>query len=407
MAKQTSVFAAATDRARSVSVAARKSWAGATVNRRRWVYTAAVAVVLLFAFVITRNLWNANNAAAQGARSAARLVPVDVAKAVKKPMPVRVEAIGNVTPIASVAIKARLETTIVGVHFQDGARVKEGDLLFTLDSRQLEAQLAQAQGVLARDNAQLEQAERDVRRYTELVAKAATPQTNLDNARTSVDTAKAAIKADQAVVDNLNVQLSWCRITSPITGRLSAANVKIGNFVRPADTSPLVVINQMAPVYVSFTVPQRVLPDIRKAIAAETATVDALVPGDERRANGAVSMVENTVDSTTGMVMVRATMPNTDEILWPGTLVNTQLTLRVEDAVSVPSVAVQVSQKGTFVFVIEDGVAKVQPVQVGRVVGDASVITEGLKGGETVVTDGQLLLSNGVKVAPREGKAGT
>lgn len=407
MAKQTSVFAAATDRARSVSVAARKSWAGATVNRRRWVYTAAVAVVLLFAFVITRNLWNANNAAAQGARSAARLVPVDVAKAVKKPMPVRVEAIGNVTPIASVAIKARLETTIVGVHFQDGARVKEGDLLFTLDSRQLEAQLAQAQGVLARDNAQLEQAERDVRRYTELVAKAATPQTNLDNAKTSVDTAKAAIKADQAVVDNLNVQLSWCRITSPIAGRLSAANVKIGNFVRPADTSPLVVINQMAPVYVSFTVPQRVLPDIRKAIAAETATVDALVPGDERRANGAVSMVENTVDSTTGMVMVRATMPNTDEILWPGTLVNTQLTLRVEDAVSVPSVAVQVSQKGTFVFVIEDGVAKVQPVQVGRVVGDASVITEGLKGGETVVTDGQLLLSNGVKVAPREGKAGT
>lgn len=407
MAKQTSVFAAATDRARSVSVAARKSWAGATVNRRRWVYTAAVAVVLLFAFVITRNLWNANNAAAQGARSAARLVPVDVAKAVKKPMPVRVEAIGNVTPIASVAIKARLETTIVGVHFQDGARVKEGDLLFTLDSRQLEAQLAQAQGVLARDNAQLEQAERDVRRYTELVAKAATPQTNLDNAKTSVDTAKAAIKADQAVVDNLNVQLSWCRITSPIAGRLSAANVKIGNFVRPADTSPLVVINQMAPVYVSFTVPQRVLPDIRKAIAAETATVDALVPGDERRANGAVSMVENTVDSTTGMVMVRATMPNTDEILWPGTLVNTQLTLRVEDAVSVPSVAVQVSQKGTFVFVIEDGVAKVQPVQVGRVVGDASVITEGLKGGETVVADGQLLLSNGVKVAPREGKAGT
>jgi len=365
---------------------------------------AGTTAVLVAAFLLTRSYWTSNSAA-QGARSAQRVVPVDVAIAEKKQVPVRVEALGNVTPIASVAIKARLETTITGVHFQDGARVKEGDLLFTLDGRQIEAAIAQQEGIIARDQAQLEQAERDVRRFTELVAKSATPQTNLDNAKTAVDTAKAAIKADTAMLDNLKVQLTYTKITAPISGRVSAAQVKVGNFVRPADTSPLVTINQMAPVYVSFTVSQRSLPDIRRAIAAETATVQATVPGDPRTAGGAVTMVENAVDSTTGMITVRATMPNTDEILWPGTLVNTQMTLREEEAVVVPSTAVQVSQSGNFVFVVKDKIAKVQKVQVERQVGALSVITSGLSGGETVVTDGQLLLSDGAQVDQRNTAA--
>jgi multidrug efflux system membrane fusion protein len=376
------------------------------MKRRTLVFAGAAAVALLAGFVLTRSYWASNNAVAQAARPAQRAVPVEVATAETRDVPVRLQALGNVTPIASVAIKARLETAIVGVHFQDGARVKEGDLLFTLDSRQLEAQIQQAEGNLARDQAQLEGAERDLRRYTELVAKGATPQTNLDNAKTQVDAYRAAIKAGEAALQNLKVQLSWCRITAPISGRVSAANVKVGNFVRPADTSPLVTINQMSPVYVSFTVPQRFLPDIRKAIAAETATIEAVVPGDPRRASGAVTMIENAVDATTGMVTIRATMPNTDEILWPGSLVTTDITLRVERAVTVPSTAVQVSQRGNFVFVVRDGVAKVQPVTVERTVDDKSVITSGLDGGETVVTDGQLLLSNGTKVAPRERKTG-
>jgi multidrug efflux system membrane fusion protein len=376
------------------------------MKRRTLVFAGAAAVALLAGFVLTRSYWASNNAVAQAARPAQRAVPVEVTTAEKRDVPVRLQALGNVTPMASVAIKARLETAIVGVHFQDGARVKEGDLLFTLDSRQLEAQIQQAEGNLARDQAQLEGAERDLRRYTELVAKGATPQTNLDNAKTQVDAYRAAIKAGEAALQNLKVQLSWCRITAPISGRVSAANVKVGNFVRPADTSPLVTINQMSPVYVSFTVPQRFLPDIRKAIAAETATIEAVVPGDPRRASGAVTMIENAVDATTGMVTIRATMPNTDEILWPGSLVTTDITLRVERAVTVPSTAVQVSQRGNFVFVVRDGVAKVQPVTVERTVDDKSVITSGLDGGETVVTDGQLLLSNGTKVAPRERKTG-
>ncbi len=180
--------------------------------------------------------------------------------------------------------------------------------------------------------------------------------------------------------------------------------MKVGNFVRQADLTPMATIIQMAPVYVSFTVPQKVLPDIRQAIAAETATVQASVPGQVKRASGQVSMIENTVDSTTGMATVRASMPNIDELLWPGTLVTAEMTLRVEDAVVVPSAAVQVSQTGNFVFVIKDGVAKVQPVKVDRQTEGETVIASGLDGGETVVTDGQLLLSNGTRVNPRGAK---
>src|SRR5471032_726019 len=167
----------------------------------------------------------------------------------------------------------------------------------------------------------------------------------------------------------------------------------------------MATINQMAPVYVTFTVPQKVLPEIRQALAAESATIEAIIPGEAKRANGQVTMIENTVDPATGLATIRATMPNEQEVLWPGTLVTTELTLRIEDAVVVPSPAVQVSQTGSFVFVINDSVAKVQPVNVERTVGELSIISSGLSGGEIVVTDGQLLLSNGTRVNPRTPKA--
>jgi len=308
--------------------------------------------------------------------------------------------------MASVAIKPRLDTEITGVHFSDGVMVKQGDLLFTLDSRALEAQIRQAEGQVARDKAQLEGAERDVRRYTELVAKAATPQTNLDNAKTQADVFKAAIQTDQALLDNLNVQLSYCFIRAPISGRISTAAVKVGNVVRAADALPLATIIQTAPLYVTFTVPQRYLPDIRQAISNETASVEAFIPGDPRHASGQVTLIENTVDTSTGMATIRATMPNNDEILWSGTLVNTRLTLRSENAISIPAVAVQVSQQGTYVFVVKDGAARQQPVKVARTVGGESVIEDGLADGDMVVTDGHLLVTNGSKVAPRERKAG-
>ena len=372
------------------------------MTKRKWLFGVAALALIGIALLI-RGLWTSDGAARS--QAAAKAVPVEVAIAERKAVPVRIESLGSVTPIASVAIKARVDTAIMAVHFRDGAEVKKGDLLFTLDGRAIEAQIAQTEGMVARDRAQLAGAERDVARYSDLVVKNATPVINLDNAKTQADVYRAAIKSDQGLLDNLKVQLSYCTITAPINGRISAAAVKVGNFVRQADTAPMATINQMAPVYVSFTVPQKVLPEIRLALAAETATIEAVIPGEQKRANGQVTMIENTVDPATGMATIRATMPNEHEVLWPGTLVTTELTLRIEQAVVVPSNAVQVSQTGNFVFVINDDVAKVQPVKVERTVGNLSVIGSGLKGGETVVTDGQLLLSNGTRVNPRNAKA--
>jgi RND family efflux transporter MFP subunit len=183
--------------------------------------------------------------------------------------------------------------------------------------------------------------------------------------------------------------------------------VKAGSFVRPSDIAPLATINQIAPIYVSFGLPQRVLPEVRDAMEEGSATVEAIIPGDRRRASGRLSMVENSVEPATGMVTLRATMENKDEVLWPGTLVTAQLTLRVERAVAVPTAAVQVGQSGNFVYVVTDGVASVRPVTVARTFEGESVISKGLEDGEAIVTDGQLLLSNGSKVAPRPARAGT
>jgi len=279
--------------------------------------------------------------------------------------------------------------------------------LFTLDSRAIEAQIKQQQGLLEGAKANLEQAERDVARYIELLAKNATTQVTLNNARTQVNIWRSSVFAGTGQLENLNIQLGYCTIRAPITGRASMAAVKVGNLVRQADLIPLATIIQTAPVYVTFSVPQGYLPDLRQAVSNETATIEAVIPGDPRRATGQVTMIENSVDAPTGTVLVRATMPNTDELLWPGTLVTVRLTFREEDAVVVPSTAVQVSQAGSYVFVVKDGVANVQPVTVARVLESDSVISSGLAGGETVVTNGQLQLSNGTKVAPRGPKVGS
>jgi multidrug efflux system membrane fusion protein len=353
------------------------------------------------------NPWAPQGATAQAPRGPGeRNVPVDVAVAVKKRVPVRVDLLGTVTPIASVAVKTRVDTEILAVHFQDGAVVRQGDILFTLDSRAIEAQLHQAEGTLAKDQAQLEGAERDVRRYTDLVSKGATPLTNLDNSKTQVATFQGAIKADEALIENLKVQIGYCTLRAQISGHVSMAAVKVGNFVRQADLTPLATIMQTAPVYVTFSLPQRSLPELRAALANESANIEVLVPGDPRKASGQVTMIENTVDPTTGTVPVRATMPNTDEILWPGTLVTVRLNFREEDAVTVPSIAIQVGQTGPYVFVVKDGKTTVQPVKVARTLDSETVLESGLDGGETVVTEGQLLLNNGSRVSARQTKAG-
>jgi RND family efflux transporter MFP subunit len=375
------------------------------MTKRNLIIFAGVLAVAALAAFVTRSSWTGGGASAQGPQRA-RVIAVELAKAERKPVPVDVDSIGTVTPISSVALKSRVETTIVSVHFEDGAKVAEGDLLFTLDARQIDAQIEQAEGTLAKDQAQLEGAQRDFRRYSDLIGKGATTQVNLDNAKTQADILIGTIKADQSALDNLKVQKSYTIIRAPFAGRISAANVKVGNFVRPADTAALAVINQMAPVYVTFAIPQRVLVDLRDAMATGESKVIATIPGHERSENGKVAMVENAVDSTTGMVTVRGIMNNASETLWPGILVNTKLVIRTEEAVTVPTAAVQRSQNGNYVFIVQDGKAHVQPVKVSRTFQGISIIVSGLSGGEDVIVDGQLLLSEGTPVAARAPKAG-
>ena len=285
------------------------------MSARKWSVTlAALVAVGVAAYAVQPSLfdgvtgplarlWNPEATTAEKKGPPPRVIPVEVVTATLREVPVRLEALGTVTPIASVAIKARLESVITEVHFRDGAMVNAGDLLFTLDNRQLEAEIKRVEAVIAGAVAQQQQAERDVERYNELVKKNAVTLVTLNNAQTQVNIAGALAASNRATLENLRVQLSWTAIRAPITGRISAANVKVGNFVRPADTAPLATINQIKPVYVTFGLPQRQLPDLRKALAAETATVDALPPGETRAAPGQVTMIENTVDPSTGMVL--------------------------------------------------------------------------------------------------------
>ena len=290
--------------------------------------------------------WVLGEHAAKPQASGPRPVAVEVATAVKRKTPVQIEALGNVTTMASVAVKPRLDDEIVGIHFSDGAFVKKGDLLVTLDPRTLQAQISQAEAQIARDQAQLEMAERDLRRYSELVGKGATPQLNVDNARTAGDTLRASIRADKAAVENLKVQLSFCFIRAPISGRISQASVKVGNFARSADLIPIATINQIAPIYVTFRCRSATCPTSGSRWPRARRPSKRSFPARPARAMGRVTMIENTVDQTTGMATVRATMPNEDELLWPGTLVTAQLTLRTEEAIMVPSLAVQVQPAG-------------------------------------------------------------
>ncbi len=253
--------------------------------RKRTLVLGGMLVVLAAAGFVafTRDtLWSPQGAVAQAPAGGPRPVSVEVARAEKKLVPLQVEALGSVTPVASVAIKARLETVITAVHFQDGAEVKPGDLLFTLDGRQIEAEIKRVEAVIAGAVAQLQQAESDVQRNTELAAKNAATVVTLNNARTQANMYRASAEANRANLENLRVQLDYTKIRAPIPGRISAANVKVGNFVRPSDTAPLATIIQMTPVYVTFMVPQRTLPEVRRALAAESAAVEAIIPGETR-----------------------------------------------------------------------------------------------------------------------------
>lgn len=330
-------------------------------------------------------------------------VTIVTAKAERMPMPVRLDAIGTVQTLSAVTVRSRVESQIMEVGFKDGDYVKKGDLLFRLDSRQLETQLRQAEANVVRDKASLVSAEADLRRAEELAKRDFATDQRLETARAAAATLRASIRGGEAAVDGLKVQLSYYTIISPVSGRIGVAALKEGNIAKVGDTSgALATINQIDPIYASFALPQRYLPEIRAAMNANTATVLATQQGVAKGVEGKIAVVDNTVDATTGTIQLRAIFDNAAEMLWPGALCQVRVTLRVEpEALTVPREAVQNGQNGPFVFVVEDNIAKARTVVLDRTVDGRVVLASGLKGGEAIVVDGALLLTDGARTIER------
>jgi RND family efflux transporter MFP subunit len=299
--------------------------------------------------------------------------------------------------MTSVVVRSRVDSQVEEVHFADGATVKQGDLLFTLDSRAIEAQLRQAEAALARDRAQLEKSDRDLERIRGLVERGTYTPVQLADARTNNEMLKATVAQDEATLQNLRVLRTYYDIRSPADGRVGISGVRPGAVVRSTDTAAsLATVNQISPIYVAFAIPGRFVADLRAA--GDKAMVAATPQGSPPITGGRVAFIENAVDAQTATILVRARFENKDEQLWPGTLVSVQLTLRVDQGVVIPVEAVQSGQRGTFVFVIENNAAKVRPVTVARTVDRRALIGDGLKAGETVVTEGQMSLRDGSRV---------
>jgi membrane fusion protein, multidrug efflux system len=370
---------------------------------KRWVRSEGMVIVLAFGAIALAGLaawWTGSGGGANAQKGPpVRAVSVFASNAVRKDMPYRVEAIGTVQPVVSLAVRSRVDSQVEKVHFEDGATVKTGDILFALDSRSIDAQISQAEATIARDQAQLEKALRDVDRIQGLVDKNTVGAVQLADARTAADVLKATVAQNQAQLQNLRVLRTYYDIRSPATGRIGLAGVREGAVVRAANDAavPLATVNQLSPIYVAFGLPERYIPDLRAA--GDKVTVEATLQSEVTVGGGKVAFIDNTVDPQTGTIMVRASFDNKDERLWPGTLASIRVTLRVDpDVVAVPAEAVQNGQAGTFVFVIENGVAKVRSVSVTRTQGGEAIIGRGLTGNETVVTDGQLSLRDGSRV---------
>lgn len=336
-------------------------------------------------------------------RGAAAPVPVEVATAELRTMPVEMKAIGTVEPMASVQLKSKVLGEILEVQFSDGAAVREGDPLFRIDSRAFEAALKRAEANLAIARVNAANASEQAERYSTLIKRGVASKEQTAQFLTTAESLQAELAARQADVDAAQLSMEWSLIRSPITGRAGAALLKPGNIAQPnGDT--LTVINQMQPIYVAFALPENSLSDIRDWMENGRPTVRAYDPDSGRElGTGELDFIDNTVDRDSGMITFKATFPNTDETLWPGQFVDVTVQLAEEpDTVVIPAVAVTEGQQGTQVFVVENGTVSLRKVTVSRTTNGLALIKDGLQAGEQVVTTGQLRLTAGTKVAVRE-----
>ena len=350
----------------------------------------------------------------QAAPSPRPPIPVIVGTAIQKAVPVELTAVGNVEPYSQVSIKTQVPGQLQEVHFKEGDFVRKGQLLLTIDPRPFQAALAQAQAALARDKAVAINSRTQAQRYEKLLAEGVAPAQQVESMRSEADAAEAGLKSDEANVETARLNLEFSTIYSPIDGRTGSLMLKPGNLLKVADV-PIVVINQVNPIYVNFTVPQQYWPDIKKFMARGTLRVRAIVPRDPGLPEqGNVSFLDNNIDPTTGTIHLRATFTNSENRLWPGLYVNIVLTLSEESrALVVPAQAILLGDKGSFVYVVgPEKTVEPRTVVTDRTVNGETVIEKGLQAGETVVIDGQVRLepnsrveirAAGTDTAPTEG----
>jgi len=359
-----------------------------------------IAAVLLELCIFSWTGCSAKKAETQG-MPADYSAPVTTATATLAAVPLQVRAIGNVEAYSTVSVKAQVAARVEKAYFTEGQDVGKGDLLFTLDRRPFDTALQQAEANLAKDQAQLENAKAEADRYTKLFQEGIVSKEQYDSMRTNADALAASVRADKAAIEKAKIDLSYCTIQAPIDGRAGALLVHPGNLVKDND-AVLVVVNQIHPIYVTFSVPEQHLADIKRYRAQGPLKVEAVIPTQEQNpAQGVLTFIDNAVDSTTGTIKLKGTFENPDNRLWPGQFVNVALTLTTQsNAVVVPSQAVQTGQVGQYVFVVkQDMTAEYRPVVAGNNIAGETLIQKGIQAGETVVTDGQLRVVPGMKVA--------
>jgi membrane fusion protein, multidrug efflux system len=327
-------------------------------------------------------------------------VPVQTGVAVKKDMALDLRTIGKIEPIANIAILAQVGGELIGMHFDEGKEVKKGELLFTIQPRLYATRLAEAEANLARDKATATNAQLALTRQQELDRKGAGIKEELDRARAAADAAEAAVKADEALVLIAQTQVGYTTIESPIDGRTGTVRVRPGALIKAADDQAMTTVVQLAPIYVSFSLPEYHLAAIRAAMTSRKLAVSALDPANGRKlGDGELTFVENTVDTSTGTILLKGTFLNTDRALWPGAFVDVVLHLDTErNVIVVPSPAVTLGQKGAQVWVVKaEGMTDLRVVKTGRTIEQETIIVEGIAEGEKVVVNGQSRLLPGAK----------
>lgn len=374
-------------------------------RRRTGLVVAGVVVVACGAWLAARS-GGATRGGAAGRRPS--VVPVALATAERRDVPIYLNGLGTVTAFNTVTVRSRVDGQIVQVAFREGQEVNKGDLLIVVDPRPFEVQLEQAQANLVRDQAQLGDARRNLDRFKDLHSDGILPQQQLDSQRSLVQQSEAAIQVDQSQIDNAKLQLSYCHITAPVPGRVGLKLVDEGNMVRAADQSGLLVITQLQPIAVVFTLPEDALQTVSKQLQRGPLTAEAWSRDDRAEvATGTLLTIDNQIDTSTGTGRLKALFDNKDRALWPNQFVNVHLLVEVHKGRTVvPSVAVQRGPEGSFTYVMKpDHTIEVRPVKVGSVQNGFSTMDEGLEPGEQVVVDGQEKVQAGTQVEPRAEKA--